>query len=68
MPENLHHQTYLGDGLYAGWDGWSIWIWTDRDEGRHYICLGPSELDGLAAYQHRLALLAEADADTHHRP
>lgn len=24
----LHDKRYLGDGVYAGFDGYHIWIWT----------------------------------------
>jgi hypothetical protein len=34
-------ETYLGDGLYAVWDGYAIWLRAPRSEGDHLVCLEP---------------------------
>jgi hypothetical protein len=39
---------YLGDGVYARWDGWQIWITTNGD---NEIALDPEVLKGLMEYQ-----------------
>jgi hypothetical protein len=26
--DSLSNRVYLGDGVYAGWDGYQIWLWT----------------------------------------
>ena len=36
MPE-----TYLGDGLYAKFDGWDLTLWADRGGVKHYVVLEP---------------------------
>lgn len=39
-PENAP-QTYLGDGLYAWFDGWHIWLGTERDGRWESVALEP---------------------------
>jgi len=36
-----HHETYLGDGLYASFDGWQIVLRDPREHGDHWIGLEP---------------------------
>jgi hypothetical protein len=36
MPCN---ETYLGDGLYASWDGWQIRLRAPREGGDHEVFL-----------------------------
>lgn len=45
------HQEYLGDGVYASFDGYQIWLKTL--EG-HRIALEPSVFDNLVNYKERL--------------
>ena len=33
------HETYLGDGLYASWDGWQIRLRAPREGGDHEVFL-----------------------------
>jgi hypothetical protein len=35
------NETYLGDGLYASFDGFSIWLRAPREHGDHYVALEP---------------------------
>jgi len=42
--------SYLGDGVYATFDGFHVWLVTDRDEGPHRIALEPAVLVSLVAY------------------
>jgi hypothetical protein len=42
--------TYLGDGLYAEDDNWSISLTADRDGQRHRVYLEPTVLAALIAY------------------
>jgi hypothetical protein len=45
MPED---KRYIGDGVYASFDGYSIWIWTDNGiEQSEPIALEPSVLAHL---------------------
>jgi hypothetical protein len=50
---------YLGDGVYATFDGWYIWLKTERDDGgatvTHRIALDPSGFEALLEYQRDLA-------------
>lgn len=34
-------ETYLGDGLYASYDGFQIVLRAPRENGDHIICLEP---------------------------
>lgn len=38
MRANEH---YLGDGLYASFDGYMIMLRAPREDGDHYVCLKP---------------------------
>ena len=35
------NEVYLGDGLYARFDGFSIWLRAPRSNGDHYVALEP---------------------------
>lgn len=41
---------YLGDGLYAAYDGWIIELSVDRDNGRHWVCLEPEVFEALMRF------------------
>lgn len=32
-------ETYLGDGLYASFDGWQIYLRAPREDGDHFVAL-----------------------------
>jgi hypothetical protein len=34
-------ETYLGDGLYASFDGFTIWLRAPREGGDHIVALEP---------------------------
>lgn len=41
-------ETYIGDGVYAEYDGYGITLYTVRSGGeKHYIYLEPRELNTL---------------------
>jgi len=40
----MENEVYLGDGLYAKFDGWNFWLRTRRETGDHYIALEPDVL------------------------
>ena len=44
------NETYLGDGLYASWDGFSIWLRAPRSNGDHYVALEPQMMRDLIEY------------------
>jgi len=35
-------ETYLGDGLYVRFDGFTIWLRAPRETGDHVVALDPS--------------------------
>ena len=45
MPEE-----YLGDGVYASYDGWYIWLRVERDGRNEKVALEPSVYDALINY------------------
>ena len=58
-----NHETYLGDGLYASFDGWQITLRAPRESGDHYVCLEPSVYRALLEFveqQQRAALGEES--------
>jgi hypothetical protein len=47
----MKKEVYLGDGVYAEFDGFAVTIYTDRAEGRHYIIvLEPREFEVLQEF------------------
>jgi hypothetical protein len=55
MPEP--NETYLGDGLYASFDGFMITLRAPRDRGDHWMGLEPLILRELIAYAKRMGVL-----------
>jgi hypothetical protein len=43
-------EVYLGDGLYASWDGFAVWLRAPREEGDHRVALEPHALRALAEF------------------
>lgn len=43
-------ERYLGDGLYASFDGWQIMLRAPRESGDHYIGLEPDVYDALSEF------------------
>ncbi len=54
---NEFEETYIGDGVYAEWDGMGVWLTTQRAEGEHRIYLEPEMLRTLMVWldAHRAA-------------
>lgn len=51
----MEDKIYLGDAVYAGQDGYHIWIWTsDGIADSKPIALEPAVLDALFAYRSEL--------------
>lgn len=54
MPSNeLKAKRYLGDGVYAGWDGLNIVLWLESESffGPNHIALEPDVMTALFRYQ-----------------
>lgn len=43
----MDNETYLGDGLYASFDGWQIKLRAPRENGDHVVYLEPPMLIAL---------------------
>jgi hypothetical protein len=50
MTEKAVNEIYLGDGLYASFDGWSIWLRAPRAGGDHYVALDRLMFKDLVTY------------------
>jgi hypothetical protein len=46
----INNETYLGDGLYASFDGYSLWLRAPREHGDHVVALEPSVYRALIKY------------------
>lgn len=44
-------QTYLGDGLYAEFDGFGFKLWADRGNDTHWVYLEPEVFDALVRFR-----------------
>jgi hypothetical protein len=45
---------YLGDGVYASFDGYQIWLKAERDGSMHEIAIEPEVLARLLQYNRDL--------------
>lgn len=43
-------EVYLGDGCYASFDGYSIWLRAPREGGDHLVALEPHTYGELVAF------------------
>jgi hypothetical protein len=43
-------ETYLGDGLYASFDGWQVILRAPRENGDHVVALEPGVMTALHHY------------------
>jgi hypothetical protein len=48
------NDTYLGDGVYASFDGYQIWLDTRGQSPVNKIALEPETLDALNKYAEKL--------------
>jgi hypothetical protein len=65
MPKHeeltLEHKEYLGDGLYAGFDGYYLYLNTPRGDGEHWVALEPAVFHALLDYAARMVAYAGRD-------
>jgi hypothetical protein len=52
----MEHERYLGDGVYASFDGYQIWLDTRGQHPKNSIALEPSVLQALEEYVKHLGL------------
>lgn len=49
----MSSETYLGDGLYASFDGYSIWLRAPHPDREHTVALEPSVFAALIDFAKR---------------
>lgn len=47
---NMRDMDYLGDGVYAGHDGYQVWLTVDSHLNDELVALDPDVLRALVAY------------------
>jgi hypothetical protein len=51
MVMRLGSKRYLGDGVYVEFTGYGeVKLWTEREDGTHWMVLGPGELTALLRF------------------
>lgn len=50
----VRDREYLGDGLYAAVDDMHILLYTERENGTHYVALDRGVFDRLIEYKKRV--------------
>lgn len=59
----MNRETYLGDGVYASFDGWQICLRAPRENGDHVVYLEPQLWVALSGYAGKCwPMTSEADA------
>lgn len=43
-------EIYLGDSLYASFDGWMIWLRAHREHGDHWVGIEPTNWIALKRF------------------
>lgn len=63
MPD-FNKETYLGDGLFASFDGWMITLRAPRPEGDHWVALEPEVFAALLEFKAGLRVAHRPTDDT----
>jgi hypothetical protein len=50
----VEKEVYLGDGLYASFDGFSFNLRTPREGGDHWVALEPAVFDALIEFRAKI--------------
>lgn len=53
---------YLGDGLYASYDGFMITLSTERLAGKHFVALEPQVFEALIQFAQKIEWLKKGQA------
>ncbi len=61
MTSELHEPRYLGDGVYARFDGFQVWLWLEGARGEE-IALEPATMMGLMDF---VADIKKRNTDAH---
>jgi hypothetical protein len=54
MERDKGYARYIGDGVYASYDGYHIWVKTNRDGMEHSIALETEVFNDLIKYREDL--------------
>jgi hypothetical protein len=57
------HETYLGDGLYASFDGFMITLRAPRENGDDWVGLEPNVFAALVEYQKQVTTPTHTASD-----
>jgi hypothetical protein len=49
----MANETYLGDGLYASFDGYQFVLRAPREDGDHWVVLEPQVMDAFLVFMRR---------------
>ena len=55
----MKNETYLGDGLYASFDGWHIFLRAPRENGDHFVGLEPQVFKNLLEWYRKECVMSE---------
>lgn len=58
-------ETYLGDGLYASFDGYQIVLRAPRAQGDHYVALEPKVWEALVLFAESLRAKPPVEKEYH---
>jgi hypothetical protein len=53
MPSDLRDHRYLGDGVYASFDGFQIWLHVGDHRNPPVVAIEPAVFNALVAYAGR---------------
>ena len=62
IPGNQKDEVYLGDGLYASFDGYAITLRAPRMEEDHWVSLEPAVYESLVEYAKTVWKLPQKDS------
>jgi hypothetical protein len=54
MIELIKKPVYLGDGLYCVYDGYTVVLSAEHENGTHYVAIEPDVMRNLDAYRETL--------------
>lgn len=49
------HREYLGDGVYASFDGFQVWLYAERDGRVHEIAVEDPVIDALVRFRRSIS-------------
>lgn len=60
--------TYLGDGVYASFDGYHIWLHVGDHRNKAVVALEPAVIESLNRYYEKTKLVNENETDSRRSP